>query len=124
MQCGVISRNAVCNDASSMMKPLQKHISDGVSVTCPIKNCNKSYRFKSFFSGHLSCDHTQWSLSDLKGKTSEASNDPLALHPGSSSELTGDNVLDNDADEESTVCPLPVNMKDLFTRNVIAFCKY
>lgn len=121
LHCGVTSCTAVSNDASSLIKHLYKHMRDGVSVTCPIKHCNKSYHVKSSFSGHLSRDHMQWSLSDLKGQTSEANNDLFALEPGSSSELTGDFDTDNDVYEDSTVCPLPINMKDLFTRNLSLF---
>ena len=81
--CGVSSCSERCYDASSLIKHMQKHIKDGMSVTCPIKYCNKTYRVKSSFSGHLSRDHTNWTLSDLKGTSlpSSTSNSTLTLLP-------------------------------------------
>jgi hypothetical protein len=121
LHCGVISCTVISADTSSLIKHLYKHIRDGVSVTCPIKHCNKSYHVKSSFSGHLSRNHTQWTISDLKGQTSEATSDLHALHPITSFQHTDDIFTDIVADDDSVMCTLPLNMKGLFTKNLSLF---
>jgi hypothetical protein len=124
LHCGLSSCNIICNDAASLIKHMQKHIKDGMSVTCPIKHCPKIYRVKSSFSSHLSRDHTNWTLSDLKDSTSLLSNvlnSTSTLLPDVDDMSVDKNLADEVVELDEPSLQQPLDLKEMFTKNLSLF---
>lgn len=125
LNCAVSSCNVKCSDTTSLVKHLHQHIKDGMAVECPIKHCIKRYSVRSSLSGHLSHDHMQWTMANLKGELQCSSNQVIdtELHQA-------DNELCDGCDENSDMpecssaldsSPLPLLLRDLFTTNLSLF---
>jgi Zinc finger, C2H2 type len=65
LRCSLTPCKEQFSDLSHLIKHLKQHLDNGLSVTCPYKNCGKLFKVKSLFSAHLSRKHNKWTISDL-----------------------------------------------------------
>ena len=51
-----------CSNFADLLKHLKLHISQKEQITCPYKNCRRTYKVLSSFTGHLTRSHKKFHL--------------------------------------------------------------
>jgi len=124
LQCTVTSCSVHCLDEPSLIKHLRQHIKDGMKIACPIKGCHRQYDIVSSFSCHMSRDHINWNIYDVKALETVERQHPVELeqHVGN---IEHAQVCNEDSDGENDgehvlSGPSTVNEPD-FVRNLALF---
>lgn len=126
VSCHVELCSVKCNDLSSLKSHLKCHIREGRVVSCPFRQCEKTFSVVSSFTSHFSRVHKSCTTSSLLGlvtigaearlkATNEQVEDVSVLEGDLTDDITGDKEED-----QAEVLPERAN-ESLFLNNLALF---
>lgn len=65
LTCHIDLCNFKCEDIRGLLLHLKRHFTEGKTVTCPFKHCDKKFTVKSTFTAHVSRKHKDCSKESL-----------------------------------------------------------
>ncbi|KAJ8677266.1 hypothetical protein QAD02_013053 [Eretmocerus hayati] len=102
------------NTFSDLLKHLKIHLTNNIEIECPIVGCDKKYKLKSSFTGHMSKNHRQ-TPNQVHDYQDDAFCDQMQIDEGSP-QTNAPEDLPNPDHQDLT------DDFDLFLQNVAQFC--
>jgi len=122
LTCHIECCSVHCEDLAGFFSHLKSHLKEGTAVTCPFKQCKKTYSVLSTFTSHLSRCH--------KGKTEHSLIETIVQITGASqgssleSMVHSEDRCEADNSNQMTVdeiCPEHVVDDEMFLKNLSLF---